>query len=210
MIIRIDDFPTGVRPILPEMGELFSILDHFEKYRVEFHLGIVPMTLRDYMTKSDINRLKRYRHMVPCQHGYDHRYAQMSARLLEAGDPGNRKAIGIFDEFEGDSTSEITRKIKEGNAYLRQRLNRLVDHYIPVCNTVDDRLRAALRSADIRKVFVMPGVTIHGLENITTDYYGHLANYNGQTVAGLHITWEWDWIQTHGRKMWEEHFKMLL
>lgn len=210
MIIRIDDFPTGVRPIIPEIGELFAILDHFERNRVTFHLGIVPMTLRDYVSKPEINYLKRYRYMVPCQHGYDHRYAEMCAKLLQAGDPGNRKTIGTFDEFEGDSTSEVTRKIKEGRSYLQQRLNRLVDHYIPVCNTVDARLGAALRSAGFRKVFVMPGVTIDGVENITTDYYGHMAGYKGQSVAGLHITWEWDWIQTHGRKMWDENFKKLL
>lgn len=209
-IVRIDDFPTGVRPVIPDIGELFAILDHFERNKVTFHLGIVPMTLRDHVSKRDIDRMKRYRHMVPCQHGYDHRYDQMSARLLEASDPLNHKTLGVFDEFDGDSTGEVIRKVKEGRSYLQQRINRLVDHYIPVCNIIDDRVSAAIRAAEIRKVFVMPGKSVPGVENIVTGYYGHLTGYGGQNVAGLHITWEWDWIRAHGRKEWDEQFKRLI
>ena len=208
--VRIDDFPTGVRPIIPDIGELFAILDAFERNCITFHLGIVPMTLQRHVPEMDIDRLNKYRYMVPCQHGYNHRYDEMSGILRESGDLYNTHTVGIFDEFEGNTAYDIVRKVAAGHDYLQKRLNRIVDHYIPVCNVISPGLDAAIRACDIRNVFVVQGRNVPGVENITADYYGTVADYSGQQNPVFHVTWEWDWIRAHGRKEWGEHFKRLL
>ena len=78
--VRIDDFPTGIRPILDSLSIFFKIFDIFEENEIEFHLGIVPDLLK-YLDEKDLAKLLSYKYLIPCQHGYNHRYFEFSEVL---------------------------------------------------------------------------------------------------------------------------------
>jgi len=48
-LLRIDDYPTGVRPILQDLSSLHDVLKRVDDSGLEFHLGIVPAIVEDRM-----------------------------------------------------------------------------------------------------------------------------------------------------------------
>lgn len=207
MIVRIDDFPTGVRPVLNDLSPLFKILDVFEQNNITFHLGIVPEIFRSEVKEEEKQRLLKYNHLIPVQHGFDHRYFEMSKRLTVANDPFNQKTLGNFNEFEGITYNETEKRIKKGREYLVRFFGRPIDHYIPVCNYIDKNIHRILMEIGHKYVFTLSDLQLSG--QIITDGYGRLDkldNDNHYGCIGIHITWEWDYIQTNGWDAWMEHF----
>ena len=89
-LLRIDDYPTGIRPIQP--GQL----DMFDRMLAElppFYLGVVPAT---YILANHSFYLPN---AIICQHGVEHGYTEKSKLLTN--DPYNIGTVGVFDEFEG-------------------------------------------------------------------------------------------------------------
>lgn len=210
MIIRIDDFPTGVRPVLPDISMFFRILDVFEENCVTFHLGIVPDVLQNCVNDADKAKLKKYKYLVPVQHGYDHRYYEKSSFLVKAGDPFNRKTLGVFNEFENVDPVVVTQRVMKGKLLLESFFGRKVDHYIPVCNHIDAVLLNALRNNRFSRVFTMPynQQKVAGIRQVLTGYSGKLSAWDGMPVGclGLHITWEYDYMQEYGWDAWIKQF----
>ena len=207
MIVRIDDFPTGVRPVLDDLDIFFKIFDCFEQNKIPFHLGIVPELLRHEVKEEYKQKLLKYNFLVPVQHGFDHRYNEMSKRLNVANDPFNRKTLGNFNEFEGNNNFQIREKIKRGRSYLSRFFGRPVEYYIPVCNVIDNNLHRILKEAGHRYIFTVTDLKYPG--QIITDGYGLLAKLDNDrqyNCIGIHITWEWDYVQENGWDAWLEQF----
>lgn len=191
-LVRIDDYPSGIRPILPDMAPIHEILEQFETRGIPYHLGIVPGILNDDM----INALRSLRHMIPVQHGFDHCYPRYSALLIRNRDPYNeRGTIGGFDEFRWQSVGTIERKLREGKALLEGRLGRPVEEYIPPCNRCNRATARVLKKLGFRLCLSEGRVPGGFVPRLRSDFYGRSAGLqNGAIpeVVGLHVTWEWD------------------
>jgi 2-O-methyltransferase len=219
MIVRIDDFPTGVRPLVSDMKTFFRIFDYFEKNQMKFFVGFVPKLLKELVDADAKKKLKEYKYLVPLQHGYDHRYFEFSPKLVAAGDPTNRGTIGTFNEFEGKKAWQVNRLVLDGKKYIESVFGRRVNTYIPVCNYVDKAVLTAVGRAGFKNIFSVKGnreVIVkngnagigRGLRQILTEWQGKLANLDeGQYgCIGLHITWEKDYIDENGWEAWTKVF----
>ena len=193
MLIRIDDYPTGVRPYWNE--EIYEkIFDCFERNKVKYHLGIVPALLEK--TKLD---LRKYKMLVPCQHGYDHKYFEKSELIKQANDLLNEKTVGMFDEFEGLTDFEINKKISLGKNILQKYFDTEITTYIPVCNVVNEACKRVLSNH-------FKTILCEGSIYTASDFYGRLCNFikENQKVIALHLTWEAEYISKNGFENWEK------
>jgi len=192
-IIRVDDYPTGVRPILNDLGPLHRVLSEIDGYGLTWHLGIVPALLTDDM----FGFLRTLRWMVPLCHGYDHAYSQMSAKLIAAGDPMNQRGtVGGFNEFAGRNRKAIVEALSKGRRLLEEGLGKPVTGYVPPCNFGDRATGAALIDAGFTHYFSEKKIPGCPLPRIGSDFYGrspeHGPRHAGAKVITLHVTWEVD------------------
>ncbi|HNW05508.1 MAG TPA: DUF2334 domain-containing protein [archaeon] len=195
--IRIDDYPSGIRPVLDDLTPFFKIFDEFEKRQLYFYLAIVPKVLVDFFD----NRILEYKYLIPIMHGYSHNYDYYSKILESNNDPYNTHTImDQFDEFENQSVSEISEKIEKGKNILNRYFNKEIDIYVPPCNILNKNTKIALINQGFKTVFSENYFFNRKLRCVTSDYYGTLENmplkkYNCIT---LHITWEYDTLRTKG------------
>lgn len=193
-ILRIDDYPTGIRPILPNLSPLHDILRLVEARRLPYHLGIVPMLLTDEMCEF-LNSLE---HMIPVVHGYDHAYPKYAPLLQAKGDPFNQRTVGRFNEFAGRPYDEIRDRLAEARQRLEQRLGRPVDAYIPPCNWGDRKTGRALAAAGYQRYLSDKRIPGCPLPWIRTDFWGRAREYDyarEPDVVTLHVTWENDVVR---------------
>lgn len=199
MIIRIDDFPTGVRPVLPQK-ELLPILDAFEKAGIIIHLAVVPKLVE----KMDC---PKHSNIIAIQHGYHHRYHEMSKKLMEAGDPYNAKTIGVFDEFPTESPEKIAAKLKEGWFIIKRKFKNNARWFVPVCNLINHNLAEALKIVNYEKILSERGENV-----IKSDQYCrlHEIDYSKKPqIITLHLTWEHDILREKGINYWMEGLEKL-
>ncbi len=199
MIVRIDDYPTGIRPILPGQLEVYdSIIYEFVKNDIPIHLGIVPVTYSSLTHVLDITGI------IPCCHGYNHKYLQFSNLLMKKGDPFNTGTIGIFDEFDGCSDAEISGKLIYGKMLLERMTGVPVDTFIPVCNVIDSRLARLIYMAGYKRI-LCENICQSPIPIIKSDFYGKLIDIPVETVGSVftfHVTWEYDTIMRIGFDSW--------
>lgn len=191
-LLRIDDYPTGVRPILPDLEPLHDILREIDTYGVPFHLGIVPALLTD----EQADFLRSLQNLVPVVHGYDHAYSRFAPVLEAKGDPYNEYgSLGTFNEFAGIDEATITERLRAGRARLEDALGQPARTYTPPCNRWDRRTGRALDSAGYHQVLSERRVLNCSLPQRRSDFYGRSPDYQParcpRTVT-LHLTWEWD------------------
>lgn len=176
IIIRLDDFPTGIRPIMSDIEPLVEILKRFCRHFKYIKLGIVPKLL----TPEYFNMIKDLE-FEPCIHGYDHHYYEFSPKLQN--DPYNQHTIVKgFNEFEGDSTEKIQAKLLKGQTILEQYFQRAITTYIPPCNQLDETTN---------KILINLGLT----PLIHSDFYGRVLELDfskSYKIATFHLTWEYD------------------
>ena len=199
MIIRIDDFPTGVRPLL-KMSELTQILDAFQLAGITIHLAVVPKLIENINCPKHTN-------IIAIQHGYNHRYAEMSKKLVDAGDPFNKKTIGSFDEFTDEKPDRIATRLKEGWSIIRRKFKTTKFWYVPVCNLINKPLSEALSMVKYDKILSEQGVGV-----IKSDHYGRMYEIDyskNPEVITLHITWEYDIIREKGLEFWLQSLSKL-
>jgi hypothetical protein len=196
-LIRIDDYPTGVRPIAIDLEPLHAVLRQFERRQVPYWLGIVPGVLSEPMLEF----LSGLRCLVPVQHGFDHGYPRSSARLLRSGDPRNQRGtVGAINEFRFQRQSTIARKLRVGQELLERRLGRAVRTYIPPCNLCDRSTAKALVELGFELCLCDKPVPAGFLPVLGSDFYGRSpqAVLDARIeVLCLHVTWERD-IQAEG------------
>ncbi len=191
-LLRVDDYPTGVRPILADLSPIHEVLTLIEEAGLPFHLGIVPSILEDRMLPF----LRGLSQLVVSQHGVEHGYAKHSKLLLDAGDPFNQKGtVGGFDEFAGQSYAQISAQLQAGRDSLSTRLGQTPRSYIPPCNESNRNTGRALSTCGFDYVLTEKPVSGCELPCIASDFYDRSSAYDPATtprVASLHATWEAD------------------
>ena len=185
VIIRIDDFPTGIRPILQDITPLVRILEFFCHNFKNVNLGIVPVLF----TKQMYDMI-RHLDIEPCMHGYDHHYAQYSPVLVNANDMFNKQTVMTqFNEFENNSLEQIRLKIGNGKKKLEDTFQKTVKKYIPPCNIIDGQTLHVLKE--------------YGMSNYeNSDFYGRVLEMDTERnykSAAFHLTWEFDDLTWKGK-----------
>lgn len=196
-IIRIDDYPSGIRPVLKDQTPLFKILDEFEKRQIYFHLAIVPKELDEFFDE----RILKYKYLIPVMHGYDHKYDYYSKILIDNNDIYNQHTIvDQFDEFKDNSIAEITSKLQSGKDIIYKYFKRNVDIYVPPCNILNKNTKKALITLGFKSVLSEKYFFSRKLKWIPSDYYGTLNNmpFKKYTCISIHLTWEYDTLRTKG------------
>jgi hypothetical protein len=194
-LLRVDDYPTGVRPIRKDLRPLHAVLSRIDRAKIPFHLGIVPGILDEPM----IAFLNGLEHIIASQHGFDHGYPTYSRILLESNDPNNQHGtVGAFDEFSGESYANQLERLKLGRDLLEARLGRAVRSYVPPTNTANRRTGRVLEVLGFEYVLSerpIPGCT---LPSIPSGFYGRSAELPPGPVPDvltLHATWEADLVE---------------
>jgi hypothetical protein len=191
-LVRIDDYPSGVRPLVADIGEINSVLLEFERFGIDYYLGIVPAILDDGMRSF----LSGLRCMRPVLHGYDHGYPRFSKHLLEHGDPFNKRGtVGGFDEFRDEEMSVIRQKLEKGKTILEEISGAVVTDYIPPCNMAGSKTGSVLEQLGFRRYFSEKEIPRCSLVRVESDFYGCSADFpmgSRARVITLHVTWEYD------------------
>jgi hypothetical protein len=191
-LLRIDDYPTGVRPILADLSSLHEVLQHVDDSGLDFHLGIVPALVEARMETF----LRSLQHLIVSMHGFEHGYAKFSKVLLDAGDPFNQRGtVGGFDEFAEQSTEQISAKLREGRRLLEARTGQTPLSYIPPTNKANRRTGHALEACGFEYVLSEKPVAGCALPCIGSDFYDRSSKFapgSAPAVASLHATWEAD------------------
>jgi len=194
-LLRVDDYPTGVRPIWQDLTPLHDVLSQIDASGLAFHLGIVPAILEDRMLPF----LRGLKQLVVSQHGYEHGYAKHSKILIDAGDPGNqRSTVTGFDEFSGRDYEEVERLLKSGRQSLESRLGRVPLSYIPPNNMASRRTARALLALGFEYVLTEKRFPGCELPCIASDFYDRSSAFPSgarSNVASLHVTWEADLLK---------------
>lgn len=201
-LIRIDDYPSGVRPIPADLTPIHDVLLQFETRSVPYTLGIVPGILNEPM----LDFLASLRCMLPAQHGFDHRYAKYSARLIARGDPWNQRGtVGAFNEFRFATYGTVVSKLRAGKELLEQRLRKPVNTYIPPCNVCDRTTSKALSRLGFELCLCDKPVASRRVPVLGSDFYGRSSeaelDARMETLC-LHTNWEWDVARAgHGQAL---------
>jgi hypothetical protein len=194
-LLRVDDYPTGVRPILEDLSSLHEVLSLIDAAGLPFHLGVVPAILEDRMLPF----LRSLSQLVVSMHGFEHGYAKHSKILLDANDPFNQRGtVSGFDEFAGQSYPEVLAKIQAGRQSLESRLGQLPASYIPPCNAGNRATGRALLTAGFQYVLSEKPVPGCDLPVIGSDFYDRSSVFHADLrpkVASLHATWEADMLR---------------
>lgn len=194
-LLRVDDYPTGVRPILGDLSSLHDVLSQIDAAGLAFHLGVVPALLDDAMTAF----LRGLSQLVVSMHGFEHGYAKHSRILIDAADPHNQRGtVSGFDEFAGQAYAEILPKIREGRRLLESRLGQVPLSYIPPCNESNRSTGRALLEAGFEYVLTEKRVPGCELPSIRSDFYDRSSAFRADSqanVASLHATWEADMLR---------------
>ncbi|HWZ91879.1 MAG TPA: DUF2334 domain-containing protein [Polyangiaceae bacterium] len=191
-LLRVDDYPTGVRPILEDLTPLHDVLSRIDDSGLAFHLGVVPAILSDDMASF----LRGLKHLVVCMHGYEHGYAKHSKILIAAGDPFNqRSTVTGFDEFSGQPYAEIASTLQKGRLGLESRLGQTPLCYIPPNNLANRATGRALVATGFEYVLTERRIPGCALPCIASDFYDRSPAFrpgSSPNVASLHATWEAD------------------
>lgn len=184
MLFRIDDYPTGIKPVIPNrFAEFDKVLLEFEKRQLKYLLGVVPYLINE----EDIDYLKSLKCAVIALHGYDHNFHTFTE--------ANR------EEFKGWNTESIIAKLKYG---LETSLKDfIVDSYIPPFNNFSQNLVDALVELNFNTITTgihAPKFDYKTLKVMTPkpQFYGtsteiinrlHSFDKDNDHIA-LHLTWE--------------------
>lgn len=195
-ILRIDDFPTGVRPLPSEMHKIYNLISGVDKLDVPYILGIVPRLCNE----TDWNFLKSLRNMVPAMHGLTHKYHEISPVMTKNNDPTNSYSVHEqFNELSGVS-KPLLFKIVEANKFLMEQnlLNR-VSIYIPPCNKISFFQSKILKKIGFEFIMSESSMPLFFLPNIGSTFYGRSTDtMKNRLVTTLHVTWELDIIENTG------------
>jgi hypothetical protein len=194
-LLRVDDYPTGVRPILDDLSSLHDVLSQIDASGLPFHLGVVPALLDAQMAEF----LRGLSQLVVSMHGFEHGYAKHSQILLRADDPFNQRGtVSGFDEFAGRAYADILGKVQEGRRLLESRLGQLPLSYIPPCNESNRSTGRALLATGFEYVLTEKPIPGCELPCIRSDFYERSSAFSPDSqpnVASLHATWEADMLR---------------
>lgn len=211
--IRIDDYPTGIRPRLADLSGINRILEHFEEAGVSYHLGISPGLL----DRQCCTFLSSLRYIIPCLHGFDHNYWRLSGELRRSGDVYNKRVntfVGHLvyraknfmfpmwqSEFRGDHPEVVVEKLILGRERLEDIFQCPIDTYIPPFNRPHPYLGPALDRLGFVAYMSQHPMKHTALTGMRSDCYGDSSQFDPRrrpTNICLHTLWEWDLVRTKG------------
>ena len=114
MLFRIDDYPTGIKPVIPNrFAEFDKVLSEFEKRKLKYLLGVVPYLINE----EDVDYLKNLKYAVVALHGYDHNFHTFTELNREEFKGWNKSLVNIqqYDDFPSETKIYIE--------FLTQKLN---------------------------------------------------------------------------------------
>ena len=188
LILRIDDFPVGVRPLQDE-SRIQDFLLAIDSCNVPFILGIVPLMCTD----SDWMFLKTLKNMIPAMHGLEHGNAIFSQLCIQQNDLKNDRTVKQFNELSGLGKINSVNLLKGGRQLMHDRLQIKVKIYIPPCNKLTFRQSIWVRKSGFHLVMSDPLFIFAGLPVIRSDFYGKTFEMNkAKGLVTLHATWEAD------------------
>jgi len=184
VLFRIDDYPTGVKPVIPNrFTEFNKVLVEFEKRELSYLLGVVPYLI----DQEDIDYLKTLKHAVVALHGYDHNYHTFTELNRE--------------EFKGWNTQSIVAKLKHGLDTSLKDFS--IDAYIPPFNNFSQNLIDALIELNFNTITTGVNPPIfdyktlsvmtpkHAFYGTSTEIIDHMTTFDKtKDHIALHLTWE--------------------
>lgn len=211
--LRIDDYPTGIRPKLKDMVEVNAILEHFEAAGVTYHLGISPGLL----DRQAVSFLSSLRYIIPCLHGFDHNYWKLSGELRRSGDVYNKRVnrpLGRLvyrfknlvspmwqSEFRGDHPEVVMEKLTIGMERLEDIFQREILTYIPPFNRPHPYLGPALDRLGFECYLSQHRMKHTSVTGVKADWYNDSNGFRSEEAPKslcLHTLWEWDLVRTKG------------
>jgi hypothetical protein len=188
--IRIDDYPSGIRPIPSQTTLFHPLLRRIDSFETPYILGIVPAIC----SNEDWEFLRSLNNMVPAMHGITHKYFEYSPYLVSVGDPENRVSISRqFNELSGIHPKYLSSVLSVFKNKMESKLGLNVDIYIPPCNKITVRQSKALKVAGFRSIYSENRNPFLRLPNFKSDFYGRSNEFvEGGSLTTLHITWEYD------------------
>lgn len=191
-LLRVDDYPSGVRPILADLSLLHQVLRQIDQAGIRYHLGVVPAILEERM----FGFLTSLEQVEFSMHGFEHGYAKYSKLLLDAEDPFNQRGtVSGFDEFRDADYDTIVEKLRQGRDLFAERLGAVPRSYIPPTNAANRRTGRALLELGFEYVLSEKPIPGSVLPCIASDFYGRSTEFRAESrprVASLHATWEAD------------------
>ncbi len=190
MRLRIDDFPSGIRPIPSDSTLYYSLLSRIDSFRTPYVLGIVPAICTD----RDWDFLRTLKNMIPAMHGITHKYFEYSTYLSSSGDPDNRSTITKqFNELRGIHRGYLPNLLSSYRQKMQSELDSDVTIYIPPCNKITVLQSKALRNAGFKSIYSENKNPFLWLPNFRSDFYGRSTEFTKSgSLTTLHITWEYD------------------
>lgn len=209
-VLRIDDYPTAIRPLLEDRTPIRNVLADLDSQDVPYILGVSPGLL----DRSDVEFLRTLQHMVPAVHGLDHNYFRFASELMKSGDLYNKKTMHGFAQRVRNKLTP-THQSEFSGLHPRIALDRL--------RLAKDRLEEAARCPV--NIFTAtfdrpPPSTAYGLEKLgflaylsqrpvkncvvpwlKSDFYGQSDGFDpeqGYAAPCLHTLWEWDLVREKG------------
>jgi predicted deacetylase len=186
MLVRIDDFPTGVRErYRNDLNDFHRVLYEFEYREIPYVLGVVA----GLVTDRDLEFLAQLDMCTVAIHGYDHNYPVWNRRN--------------FPEFTGKTEEYITEKLFTCNRILKEHETSM---YIPPFNQINQETLDALDNVGFESITSgvdgYGGMDTHSIEVLTPkkEYYGRstallssIGRFNAdRDHLSLHLTWEVD------------------
>tara|TARA_R100000008_G_scaffold86229_1_gene78468 strand:- start:2228 stop:2962 length:735 start_codon:yes stop_codon:yes gene_type:complete len=228
MLVRIDDYPNGVRPNSYWSGsscgfnddwqehtfQLNLVLREFEKRKIPYILGVVPALIED----RDIEYLKSLQYCEVALHGYDHGCVMFKQvrPLRGAGKSIHGGWTGVDNEFHPrfrKSKEQITREFSKGLDILKDFD---VNHFIPPFNHMTQDAIDAVKDCgltDIWKVDPYLQTQPHVVSiPVSLDYHDLKVHYPGlynkshkmpvqidmNSNISFHLTWELEEFKAYG------------
>jgi len=228
-IIRIDDYPTGVRDKIDNYRKFADqILNEFERFNIPYMLAVVP----DLLEPEDHTFMQNRRNMTVGMHGLNHDQRKV----------GFRK---IINEFTDNTVEHNLKLLKRGKELLREYDTVC---FIPPGNAYDLNLLKALAMDEFKLCFGTfpkvwrsrsPIIILHAsppLYGLSRDVISHLTKIQNEygirqilrrlyytagiatwnmfnqadtdikmpsnlTQIALHWTWEWDEVLSHKSRL---------
>lgn len=195
MLVRIDDFPTGVkRRETDDINTFRVVLDEFEQRKVSYTLGVVPYLC----SPSDLGFITGLKYCTVALHGFSHNYGKWAGTN--------------FPEFSGINYAEPIKNILwKGISHLNEWGIDKPDVYIPPFNQLTQATVEALNDLGFKAITSgidgYPNLKFPDHIRVLTpkrEFYGrsyemieHIEKFNPATDhLCLHLTWEADCLRS--------------
>jgi hypothetical protein len=213
MLIRIDDYPNGVRSNSYWSGsscgfnndwqehtfQLNLVLREFEKRKIPYILGVVPA----FIEGRDIEYLKSLQYCEVALHGYDHGCVMFKQIRPSqgAGKPIHGGWTGMDNEFHPrfrKSKEQITREFSKGLDMLKDFD---VNHFIPPFNQMTQDAVDAVKDCGLTDIWFAGGWNYHDLTVHHPGLYDKSHNmsvdFDTNKNITFHLTWELEEFKTY-------------